>query len=383
MTDVVPAPTRAAAVPDGLAPAAERFARLTLRKSPQTQRTYLSTYQRFGAFLTERVRAAAIAAELPPPDEAPVSAFDADAMAAYFDAREAAGVAAATMKKDRAALSRLAKYLHTLGAIDATELLMVEVGAEREAEVRRRDALDEVTWQRVKMVARQRFHQPPAGRSSREAAARDLAMLLLLGDMGLRSEEVRGLRRDAIKPKRIDGQRPWLHVLGKGRKKRELPIPTEVEIALAQWTDLRDRLFDAHQPLMFPRLGRRGADGSFPDADRPDPSAVELADRKPRPLSSRALRDVVAPLMLTAGVEQPHAHPHVLRHTYGTLYMRRPRARLEDLRVLLGHESIETTSVYLHARAQDVEAAVLDNQAHLGDVLRARAAQRERGRASA
>jgi integrase len=360
MTELVPRPSRAAALPDAVGPAAERFARNTLRKSPQTQRTYLSTYRRFAVFLAEREGVV----------EPPTSAFDADALAAYFDARESAGAAAATLKKERAALNRLARYLHTLGAIDATELLMVEVGSEQDAEVRRRDALDEATWQRVKAAARQRLAPGPRSRSSREAATRDLAMILLLGEMGLRSEEVRQLRRDAVKPRRSDGTRPWLHVLGKGRKRRQLPIPTEVEVALGRWVELRDDIFDHRQALMFPRLGRRAADGRFPDADHPRPDLGDYEDYEPSPLSSRALRDVVAPVMLAAGVPAALAHPHVLRHTYGTLYMRRPRARLEDLRVLMGHESIETTTIYLHARAEDVEAAVLDNQAHAGDALR-------------
>jgi site-specific recombinase XerD len=39
--------------------------------------------------------------------------------------------------------------------------------------------------------------------------------------------------------------------------------------------------------------------------------------------------------------------------------MRRPGARLEQLRELLGHASIETTSVYVHQTAKDLEAAVL------------------------
>jgi hypothetical protein len=37
------------AAPGGLGPAAERFARNTLRKSAQTRRTYLSVYRRFAA----------------------------------------------------------------------------------------------------------------------------------------------------------------------------------------------------------------------------------------------------------------------------------------------------------------------------------------------
>lgn len=39
-------------------------------------------------------------------------------------------------RKERAALNRLARYLHELGAIDATEILMVEAGVEREADAR-------------------------------------------------------------------------------------------------------------------------------------------------------------------------------------------------------------------------------------------------------
>ncbi len=56
---------------------------------------------------------------------------------------------------------------------------------------RSRDALDAATWKRVKAQARARLAQGPDGRTSPEAAARDLALLLVLGEMGLRSEEAR------------------------------------------------------------------------------------------------------------------------------------------------------------------------------------------------
>ena len=70
-----------------------------------------------------------------------------------------------TVKKERAAINRLAKYLHTLGAIDATEILMIE-GSRGGAHPRRRDALDALTWKRVRDVARARLHQGPRGRTS-------------------------------------------------------------------------------------------------------------------------------------------------------------------------------------------------------------------------
>jgi hypothetical protein len=67
------------ALPAGLGPAAQRFARNTLRKSSQTQRTYLSVYGRFALHL-----AAMTGLQDPPP-----SALTADAVASYLDGLEA------------------------------------------------------------------------------------------------------------------------------------------------------------------------------------------------------------------------------------------------------------------------------------------------------
>lgn len=61
------------ALPAELGPAAARFARNTLRKSKQTQRTYLSVYARFTAHL-----AAVTGVAEPPP-----SAVSADAVAGF------------------------------------------------------------------------------------------------------------------------------------------------------------------------------------------------------------------------------------------------------------------------------------------------------------
>ncbi len=293
---------------------------------------------------------------------APVEAFTADALAEYLDEIEQ-DKAPATVKKERAALNRLAKYLHKIGRIDATEILMIETTGLTEGELVKRDALEETTWRVVKAIARARLQQEPRGRTSAPAARRDLAIVLALGDMGLRSAELRGLQREAIAPRRVDGKTPWLRVVGKGDKERFLPIAGETEQALLEWVTVRDAMFGPAGDL-FPRLGRRRSDGTFPDAGGR--------------LSGRGLRDVVRPMMLAAGVEGRRAHPHVLRHTYGTLYMSRPGARIEDLRILMGHASVQTTAVYVHKSRADIEEAVLANQAHASDVLHASAARRER-----
>lgn len=125
------APARGEA--EELGAAAERFVRLTLRRSAQTQATYASACARFGAWLGAFTGLAA----------PPVGAFTADALAAYVDHLEA-HEAPATVRKERAALNRLARYLHTLGAIDATEILMIE-GTRATGPAPTRDALDRAT----------------------------------------------------------------------------------------------------------------------------------------------------------------------------------------------------------------------------------------------
>ena len=271
----------------GLGAAAERYARLTLRKSEQTQVTYLSTYRRFADWLSHHTGH---------PDPPP-AALTADAVAAYITELETRK-APATVKKERAAINRLAKYLHTLGAIDATEILMIE-GSRAAAQPRRRDALDAATWKRVKDAARARLHQGPRGRTSTAAAHRDLALILVLGEMGLRSEEARVLTSSSIAPKRADGLTPWLTVHGKGAKTRELPIPPEVADALLTWLEQRERIVP-DTGILFPRLGRQRADGSFPDGgSRVDEHGATIDDGR---LSPHALRDIVRPVMLAAGV---------------------------------------------------------------------------------
>lgn len=345
-----------------LGPAAARFARLTLQKSAQTKATYESSYRRFAAWL-----AAHEGVDDPPPE-----AFTADALAAYLTELEQVK-APSTVKKERAALNRLARYFHQLRLIDATEILMVE-GTRAGPQPRRREALDATTWRRVKDAARARLHQGPRGRSSHATALRDLVIVLVLGEMGLRSEEARMLRTDSIAPKRADGLTPWLTVYGKRAKTRELPIPGEVADAMLGWLAERDRIMGA-DGVLFPRLGRQRADGSFPDSisEQAQRDGTAASGR----LSSTALRDIVRPVMLAAGVPDRLAHPHVLRHTYGTLFMTRPNARIEQLQALMGHSDISTTSVYLHHSAEDLEAAVTGTSSAY-DTLSADATRRRR-----
>lgn len=328
--------------------AAERFARLTLAQAPQTQRTYRGSLERFSVWL------AAYHAELhghipPAGSEAPVEAITADAIAAYLHELEQRGLAPSTVKKDRAAINRFAKYLHALRVLDATEILMID-GPKMRRTASTRDSLDQATWGRVQKIARARLAPDAKQRTTSTLAARDLAILMLLGACGLRNEEVRTLPVDAVFIRRSDGNRAWLRVTGKGRREREFPLTADVADALHRWETRRPDDIADH-PLMFPRLGRATADGRYPRA------ATTPPDREDRGrISSEALRKIIAPVMRAAGVPEELCHPHVLRHTFATLYMQRPNARLEHLQQLMGHASIDTTSQYLHTTADELEA---------------------------
>jgi len=68
---------------------------------------------------------------------------------------------------------------------------------------------------------------------------------------------------------------------------------------------------------------------------------------------------------------------------YGTLFMRRPDARIEQLQELMGHADISTTPAYLHQNASDLEAAVLAQHAARATLAADAHRRRDRARARA
>lgn len=75
-------------------------------------------------------------------------------------------------------------------------------------------------------------------------------------------------------------------------------------------------------------------------------------------LSDRMIRNILDDLILKAGVEK-HVHPHMIRHTFAT-DMLNSGADLMTVKELLGHESINTTSIYTHVSNEQIRR-VYDN----------------------
>ncbi len=160
------------------------------------------------------------------------------------------------------------------------------------------------------------------GTTSRPAlTARDHAIVELLYGSGLRIGELLGLDVVASTAAAgwIDRDDASAHVLGKGSKRRSLPMGAPALQALAQWLALRPQLAEAGEAALF--VSQRGTR-----------------------LTANQLRKRLQTLALQAGLPT-RVHPHMLRHSFAS-HLLQSSGDLRAVQELLGHASISTTQVY-------------------------------------
>jgi len=163
--------------------------------------------------------------------------------------------------------------------------------------------------------------------------ARDAAMVELLYGGGLRVAELTGLDVQASAGARgwIDLQAGEAHVLGKGSKRRTVPVGGKALEALQQWLAVRDASGShAAQTALF--MGRNGTR-----------------------LSSQSIWQRLRLRSLQAGLVTP-VHPHMLRHSFAS-HLLQSSSDLRGVQELLGHASITTTQVYTRLDFQHLAKA--------------------------
>jgi site-specific recombinase XerD len=158
---------------------------------------------------------------------------------------------------------------------------------------------------------------------------RDVALLSLLYDCGLRSHEVVALTLDDV-----DLTARLLTIRGKGGKTRLVPFCKETETALVRWTNVRS------------------------NCTRASDTRVLLLSVNGNPLSTSDVRRLVARLSAQTGIA---ASPHTLRHAYAT-HLLEGGADLRVIQELLGHANITTTTIYTHVSTAHLTQAY--NAAH-------------------
>lgn len=151
--------------------------------------------------------------------------------------------------------------------------------------------------------------------------ARDHAIVELLYSSGLRVAELAALDCHAGDQAAgwVDADDATVHVLGKGRKRRSVPVGGPALQALAGWLRHRPDLAQAGEPALF--VSQRG---------------TRLTDGQLR----RRLRD----LALSAGLPTS-VHPHMLRHSFAS-HVLQSSGDLRAVQELLGHANISSTQIY-------------------------------------
>ena len=153
-----------------------------------------------------------------------------------------------------------------------------------------------------------------------EREARDRCITELLYGSGLRLGELVGLDAQPGPQARgwIDAQAGEAHVLGKGSKRRSVPVGAQALAALADWLVHRMH-WAGDDPALF--IGAHGR--------RLTPQHIRLR------LRQRSQQ---------AGLATP-VHPHMLRHSFAS-HLLQSSGDLRAVQELLGHANIATTQVY-------------------------------------
>jgi site-specific recombinase XerD len=159
---------------------------------------------------------------------------------------------------------------------------------------------------------------------------RDRTMLLLAVQTGLRVSELIGLKCEDV----VLGTGAHVHCEGKGRKHRCTPLRPETVKVLEAW--LRERRGGPEDPLF---LSTRGGKLSR--------DAIERLITK----------YAAAAAPTCASLKRKKVSPHVLRHSAAMDLLQNGVDR-SVIALWLGHESAETTQMYLHADMRLKEQAL-------------------------
>jgi integrase/recombinase XerC len=269
------------------------------RLSPKTLEAYGRDVAGFLAFLAEHIGAKPKLADL-----ARLAPAD---VRAYLARRRSDGIEARTLMRSLAAARSFARFLEREGRGKVAALAAVRTPKISKA------------LPKPLSVAAARNVADPASRAGEKrepwVLARDAAVLALLYGSGLRISEALGLKRcDAPAPGIVD----TITVLGKGAKKRMVPVLPQVAQAIADYIALCPFNLAPDAPLF------RGAKGG--------------------PLSPRIVQLAMERMRSALGLPDT-ATPHALRHSFATHLLARG-GDLRSIQELLGHASLTTTQIY-------------------------------------
>jgi len=299
--------------PTTLAPLLQRFLMQQRQASPHTISSYRDSFRQFLKFVQQRLRK--------PPSRLSFEEIDAPLIVAFLDELEKhQGVSVRSRNLRLTAIHSFFRYaafeapahsaqIQRVLAIPSKRFTRTLVQFLIRPEV---DALlaapDQFTW---------------SGR-------RDHAFLLVAVQTGLRLSEMTGLKREDL----IVGAGAHLRVVGKGRKERCTPLAQSTLAVLKAW-------------LREPQRGN--GDVLFPSAkgERLSVHGVQYLLTKHR----------MAACKVCPSLKEKRVTVHRLRHTMAMDLLQAGVDR-SVIALWLGHESVETTQIYLEATLAMKERAL-------------------------
>jgi len=156
--------------------------------------------------------------------------------------------------------------------------------------------------------------------------ARDRAILETLYSTGVRVSELVDLNCT-----NLDMDEQALHVRGKGKKERMVPLGTHALSAIRHYLTLLEP---------DPRFA------SLREQSMVEPNVPLFVNKNGGRLSSRSVRRKLDKYLKIAGLD-PTISPHTLRHSFAT-HLLDNGADLRSVQELLGHQSLSTTQIYTH-----------------------------------
>jgi integrase/recombinase XerD len=156
-----------------------------------------------------------------------------------------------------------------------------------------------------------------------EGTLRDRVLIVLLLHTGLRAREICQLRRDQVKLSKRSG---ILEVIGKRNKYREVPLNATARKALEEYV----ATLPTNTISLFPSRKTNEA------------------------LSERALGYIIK--KYAAEAKLVNVSPHDLRHRFG--YRMAESVPLHRLTQIMGHDSLDTTKLYVQGTKNDLQQAV-------------------------
>jgi integrase/recombinase XerD len=284
-----------------------------LKASPNTIASYRDTFRLLLKFAADRLGRS--------PTELQVADIDAELIGQFLtDIENARGNSARSRNTRLSAIRSLFKYV----AVNEPQLLhhcqrVLAMPAKRHE----KRVIDYLSRAEIEAVI-------AAPDLSTWYGRRDRALLILALQTGLRVSELISLSCGDI----VLGTGAHVRCMGKGRKERATPIRKDSVKVLRDWLSERD-----------------GTDG--------DP--IFISNRSAR-LSRDAVEQIVRKHVQVASGKCPslkkkRVTPHVLRHSAAMQLLQNGVDRTV-IALWLGHESVETTQIYIHADIQLKEKAM-------------------------